>query len=109
MEAKAESATLLNNCTLSEISNMCLNFHLHQIASDSLIDNINTYINNASSTNWINANLRGGDLHCSATEPILETFKCKLTQGTYECAVTGDNWHFTGIDHSAGHGTYRSR
>ena len=95
MQAKAESATLLNNCTLSEISNMCLKLHFRQLVK-SIQKGVSDYHDKSysfplSANEWINANLRGEGLHCSAVQPILEIFGCTLTsEGTHSC--TEDWW-----------------
>ena len=98
MQAKAESATLLSSCSLSKISNMCLEFHLWQLV-EVIQENVTDYHEEKSygfpesAREWINANLGGEDLHCSAVQPILELYGCTSMTSeakTYEC--TEDWW-----------------
>ena len=93
VQAKAGGATPLGNCTLSEISNMCLNFDLYQMVLGLLRD-VDSYISDQrfvipeSANDWINTNLNGDSesVPKSAVDLILEMYGCSLTSsGSYTC------------------------
>ena len=95
MQAKEESATLLNNCTLDDITYMCLNLDLYHMVLGLLRD-VDSYIAAEgfvipeSANNWINTNLNGDpeQVPDSGVDLILELYGCSVTnQGTYSCTT----------------------
>ena len=84
MQAKPESAALLNSCTFSEISDMCLVYHHKHMTElqKRILDYHMVPHDPYSAKVWIKNNL----LDSSAAQPISDVFVCNIN--TEETEIT---------------------
>lgn len=93
MQVQVKDNTVLSNCTLDHITNMCFNYNLYQLVLGVTRDT-DLYIQAAeadipeSANDWINTNLDDQRPSYSAVNFILDAYGCTTAvDGTYSCAI----------------------
>ena len=93
MQVQAKSPTVLNSCSLGDITTMCFNFNFYNFVIG-LTQDIDKHVVEISadipeSANiWINDNLNNYREAYNATGVVLDVYQCTASaNSTYECAI----------------------